>query len=73
MWVFQVKKHSYMSYSIYTSYKFSEAELHVKNWWLTHEHLETHVCGISIMTTDALVLKHQAISIHNANGLLFNM
>ena len=73
MRVFKIKNHSYMSHSMYTSYKFSEARLHIKNWWLTREHLKTHVCGISIMITDALVLKHQAISIHNADGLLFNM
>ena len=31
---------------------------------LTHKQLETHGCIVSIVATDALVLKHQAISIH---------
>ena len=37
---------------------------------LTHKQLETHVCVISTVATDALVLKHQAISMHNA-GYIF--
>ena len=45
------------------------------NWWpvssvvslLTHKHLETHGCVVSTVATDALVLKHQAISIHIAD------
>ena len=34
---------------------------------LTLKHRETHGCVVSTMATDALVLKHQAISIHNAD------
>ena len=34
---------------------------------LTLKHRETHVCVVSTVATDALVLKHQAISIHNAD------
>ena len=34
---------------------------------LTPEHRETHGCVVSAVATDALVLKHQAISIHNAD------
>ena len=35
-------------------------------YWLTHKQLETHGCVLSIVATDAMVLKHQAISIHSA-------
>ena len=35
--------------------------------YLTHKQLETRVCIIIIMATDALVIKHQAISIQNAD------
>ena len=34
---------------------------------LTLKCQETHGCVVSTVTTDALVLKHQAISIHNAD------
>ena len=34
---------------------------------LTLKHRETHGCIVSTVATDALVLKHQAISIHNAD------
>ena len=34
---------------------------------LTHKQLETHGCMLSIVATDALVLKHQTISIHSAD------
>ena len=34
---------------------------------LTHKSLETHGCVISTMATVALMLKHQAISIHSAD------
>ena len=34
---------------------------------LTPKHRETHGCIVSTVATDALVLKHQAISIHNAD------
>ena len=33
----------------------------------THKQLEMHMCVISTVATDALVLKHQAISIHSAD------
>ena len=34
---------------------------------LTLKHRETHECVVSTVATDALVLKYQAISIHNAD------
>ena len=34
---------------------------------LTLKHREMHGCIVSIVATDALVLKHQAISIHNTD------
>ena len=34
---------------------------------LTPKHQETHGCVVSTVATDVLVLKHQAISIHNAD------
>ena len=34
---------------------------------LTPKHRETHGCVVSTVATDALVLKHQAITIHNAD------
>ena len=34
---------------------------------LTHKQLETHECVLSTVATDALVLKHQTISIHIAD------
>ena len=34
---------------------------------LTLKHRETHGCVVSTVATDALVLQHQAISIHNAD------
>ena len=34
---------------------------------LTLKHRETHGCIVSTVATDALVLKHQVISILNAN------
>ena len=34
--------------------------------WLTHKQLEIHECVVSIVGTDALALKHQAINIHSA-------
>ena len=36
---------------------------------LTHKQQETHGCILSTVATDALVLKHQAISIHNADWI----
>ena len=35
--------------------------------WVKHQ--EMHGCVVSIVATDALVLKHQAISIHNADHI----
>ena len=37
-----------------------------KHQWLTLKHQEMHGCVVSTVATDALVLKHQAISILNA-------
>ena len=37
------------------------------NYQLTLKHRETHGSVVSTVATDALVLKHQAISIHNAD------
>ena len=34
---------------------------------LTHKHLEMYEFMLNTMATDTLVLKHQAISIHNAD------
>ena len=34
---------------------------------LTPKHRETHGCVVSTVATDALVLKHQAISIHHVD------
>ena len=34
---------------------------------LTPKHREMHGCIVSTVATDAMVLKHQAISIHNAD------
>ena len=34
---------------------------------LTHKQLEQHGCILSTVATDALVLKHQAISTHSAD------
>ena len=38
---------------------------------LTFKHRETHGCVVSTVATEALVLKHQAISIHNADETSF--
>ena len=37
---------------------------------LIHKQLEMHGCVLSTVATDALVLKHQAISIHIADEIL---
>ena len=39
-------------------------------WVSTHKQLETIVCVISIVATDVLVLKHQAIGIHSVDSVL---
>ena len=36
---------------------------------LTNKHLETYECVLSTVATDALVLKHQTISIPNADQI----
>ena len=38
---------------------------------LTPKQLETHGCVFSIVATDALVLKHQTISTHSADEIIF--
>ena len=43
------------------------------NWCLTHKQLETQGCVISIVATDALVLKHQAIGTHNAGEIFIEL
>ena len=42
---------------------------HFSHQFLTPKHQETHGCVVSTVVTDALVLKHQAISIHNADQM----
>ena len=42
-------------------------KLFIHNAELTLKHRETHGCVVSSVATDALVLKHQAISTHNAD------
>ena len=37
---------------------------------ITHKHLEMNGCMLSTVDTDALVLKHQAISIYSADYIL---
>ena len=39
------------------------------NMLLTHKQLEIHGCIFSIVATDALGLKHQAISIYTADRI----
>ena len=39
----------------------------LENWVLTLKHWEMHGCVVSTVATDALVLKHQAISSNNAD------
>ena len=36
---------------------------------LTHNQLEMHRCVLSTVAADALVVKHQALSIHGANQI----
>ena len=38
----------------------------------THKQPEMHMCVISSGATDALVLKHQVINIHNTDDLIFD-
>ena len=40
------------------------------SYGLTHRWLKTNGCVLNTVATDALVLKHQAISIHSANQIL---
>ena len=37
-----------------------------------HKQLETHGCIISTVATDALMLKHQTISIHSADQIVLD-
>ena len=48
------------------SLKIYEPSIHI-HFRLTLKNRETHGCIVSIVATDALVLKYQAISIHNAD------
>ena len=48
---------------LFSKYLSSSISLNV----LTHEQLEMHGSVLSTVATDALVLKHQTISIHNAD------
>ena len=54
-------------YFIGNALKIPNLDMHVKITDLTLKHRETHGCVVSTVATDALVLKHQAISIHNAD------
>ena len=47
--------------------KTSILDMSLKSTYLTLKHREKHGCVVSTVATDALVLKHQAISIHNAD------
>ena len=40
---------------------------------LTLKHRETHGCVVSTVATDALVLKHQAISIHSTDWIFITL
>ena len=40
---------------------------------LIHKYLEMHGCIHSIVATNALVLKHQAISTHNADYIFISL
>ena len=40
---------------------------------LTHKQLEMHGCILSTVTTDALALKLQAISIHSADNIFIEL
>ena len=46
---------------------FSNSMSHCGFIFLTHKGLQTHWCVFSTLATDAMVLKHQAISIHRAD------
>ena len=54
-----------IEHQIVTSFARSDAVLHTWQFvkHLTLKHRETHGCVVSTVATDALVLKHQAISI----------
>ena len=45
----------------------------VTSYCLTHKQLEIHRCILSTVATDALVLKHLAISIHSADWIFIVM
>ena len=42
-------------------------ENYTTHYILTIKHREMHGCVVSTVATDALAVKHQAISIHNAD------
>ena len=42
-------------------------ENYTTHYILTIKHREMHGCVVSTVATDALVVKHQALSIHNAD------
>ena len=54
-------------YSYITSSELFAEIIYIYLSWLTLIDRETHGCIVSTMTTDALMLKNQAISIHNAD------
>ena len=46
---------------------------HMASSALTHKQLETYGCILSTVATDALVLKHQGISIYNADLIFMEL
>ena len=47
--------------------RFCQMIRYKNSYYLTLKHRETHGCVVSTAATDALVQKHQAISIQNAD------
>ena len=64
-WVFGT--FTYHSYSKMTNKLWNPNDWCTDATALTLKHREMHGCVFSTVATDALVLKHQAISIHNAD------
>ena len=56
-----------MSFLFHGGNRRSEVNMTAILGQLNLKHRETYGCVVSTMVTDALVLKHQAKSIHNAN------
>ena len=54
-------------------YTFMIAKMNTACQGLTHKYLELYGCILSTMATDALVLKHQAISINSASLKIYYM